>query len=178
MTELNGIPLVTRAEWGARPARSVTPLDVEDAHGVAIHYSASGSPVTHADCDNSWRAIQNYHMDVAEPPDHYVDIAYNWGFCRHGFLYRLRGLGVRSGANGTTWANSRFYSICFLGRDNVGRADITPEARTALLHFLVWLNIQIPGPMQVCPHSAFRETSCPGNELRALIAATGWKCAH
>jgi hypothetical protein len=174
MATIDGIPLVTRTECGLRPPESTTRLPVQRVNGCALHYSASGAPASHADCDNAWRAIQRYHMDVS--PEHYVDIAYNWGACRHGYLYRLRGLNVRSGANGTTWANSHFYAICVLGTDNKSRADITPELRRALNVFFVWLNRQIPGPMEVCPHSKFRSTTCPGDELRAYLRATGWEC--
>ncbi len=172
MADIDGIPLVTRKEWGARSPRGTTALPVSRVAGCAVHYSASGAPLSHADCDNSVRAIQNYHMDTQG----WQDIAYNWLFCRHGYLYRGRGLGIRSAANGTNHANSHFYAICFLGTDNVGRADITPQAKNALTHFLVWLNRQIPGPLEVCPHSKFTSTACPGNELRAVIGAMGWRC--
>lgn len=120
------------------------------------------------------RGIQRYHMDS----NGWLDIAYSWLGCPHGYLFRGRGLGVRTAANGTNKANDRFFAYCFIGRDSVGRRDVTPEARTALLHLLVWLNRQIPGAMQVCPHSKFVSTRCPGNELRALLAATGWVCRN
>jgi hypothetical protein len=171
MADLNGIPLVTRKDWGARPTRGTTPLPVEDADGCAVHYSAGGSPSDHRNCAATVRGIQNYHMDVQG----WQDIAYSWLGCPHGYLFRGRGLGVRTAANGTNAANSRYYAYCFLGSDTA-RRDVTPEARKALLHLLVWLNRQIPGPMYVCPHSKFTSTGCPGDELRALLAATGWKC--
>jgi hypothetical protein len=169
---MEGVQLITRKKWGARRPKETTPLPVSQARGCAIHYSASGSPLEHRDCAPAVRAIQRFHMDTQG----WNDIAYSWIGCRHGYIFRGRGLGVRTAANGTNHANSRFYAYCFLGRDNVNRRDVTPEAKNTLLHLLVWLNRQIPGPMQVCPHSAFTGTSCPGDELRALLAATGWQC--
>lgn len=180
MAELNGIPLITRTQWGARSPRDVVALPVEDASGVAVHYSASGADmgIDHSKCASRVLGIQRFHMSPSssDPTKPWADIAYSHLFCQHGYLFRGRGIGVRTAANGTNDANDRFYAICFLGADRAGRRDITPAARIALLHYLVWMNVQIPGPMQVCPHSRFRSTSCPGDELRALLAATGWVC--
>lgn len=170
---IDGIPLVTRAECGLRPPNGVTLLPVEDAWGCAVHYSAGGSPSDHRNCAATVRGIQRFHMDVKG----WNDIAYSWLGCPHGYLFRGRGLWVRTAANGTNRANDHYHAYCFLGSDTA-RQDVTPAAKNALLHLLVWLNRQIPGPMYVCPHSAFTSTSCPGDELRALIAATGWECRY
>ena len=174
MATIDGIPLVTRAEWGARPPRATTPLPVTDVKGCAVHYSAGGSSADHRNCAASVRAIQNYHMDVQG----WNDIAYSWLGCPHGYLFRGRGLWVRTAANGTNKANDHYHAYCYLGLDREGRTDVTPAARNALLHLLVWVNRQIPGPMYVCPHSKFTSTECPGDELRDLLETTGWKCRY
>ena len=73
----------TTASRNDEPPRSAR------SQGCAVHYSASGAAAAHRDCASSVRGIQNYHMDGQG----WQDIAYNWLFCRHGYLFRGRGLG-------------------------------------------------------------------------------------
>jgi N-acetylmuramoyl-L-alanine amidase len=111
--------------------------------------------------------MQRFHMEARG----WLDIAYNHIFCRHGFVFVGRGFGARSAANGTNAANDRYFAICFLGDDSVGRADVTPEARLALRQLIAEYRRRYPRARQVRPHSDFVATVCPGNELRALISA-------
>jgi hypothetical protein len=120
----------------------------------------------HANCAARVRGIQAYHMDVQG----WLDIAYNHVFCRHGYVFVGRGFRARSAANGTTKANDAYFAVCFLGDDSAGRADVTPEARTALAALLREYRRRYPGARRVRPHSDFTATDCPGDELRALIA--------
>jgi N-acetylmuramoyl-L-alanine amidase len=168
------IKYVTRREWGARAPRETTSLPRSQAWGLAVHYSAGGNPGAHSNCDNVVRGIQDYHMDTQR----WQDIAYSWLGCPHGYLYRGRGLWIRTAANGTNKANDHYHAYCFLGSDT-SRRDITPEARRTLILLIAWLDRQVLGSgIAVCPHSAFTSTSCPGDELRALIRASGWKCRY
>ena len=130
---LNGVPLITRKEWGARPPRSTTPLPTSQARGVALHYTASHAPASHSDCAASVRSIQAFHMDTRG----WNDIAYSHIVCKHGFAFRCRGIGKRTAANGTNEANSHYYAVCVLGTDTA-RQDITPELRRALNRLFMW----------------------------------------
>ena len=171
MANINGIPLITRKEWGARPPRTTTPLPAAQAEGVALHYTASHAPANHSDCDNSVRAIQDFHMDT----NGWADIAYSHILCRHGYAFQCRGIGKRTAANGSNYANSNYFAVCVLGTDNVNRVDITRELRHALTYVFAWYEKYIPGGARFRPHSDFFATSCPGDELRLFLRAGGWK---
>jgi hypothetical protein len=120
----------------------------------------------HANCAARVRGIQRYHMEEMG----WLDGAYNHVFCGHGSAFVLRGFGARSAANGTKDANDRYFAVCFLGDDSVGRADVTPEARDALSALIAEYRRRYPGAREVRPHSDFFATECPGDELRALIS--------
>jgi hypothetical protein len=98
-----------------------------------------------------------------------LDIAYNHVFCRHGYVFVSRGFGTRSAANGTADSDDRYFAVCFLGDDSVGRLDVTGEARQALGQLILEYRRRYPRTRQVRPHSDFVATECPGDELRAVI---------
>jgi len=140
-----------------------------DVHGVAVHYTGMNADEQrlHRTCAARVRAIQRYHMEEKG----WLDIAYNHLFCRHGFVFVGRGFGARSAANGTAESNDQYFAVCFLGDDSVGRADVTPEAQRALRQLIREYRRRYPAAQEVRPHSDFVATSCPGDELRALISA-------
>ena len=80
------------------------------------------------------------------------------------------GFGARSAANGTAEANDAYFAICFLGDASAGRAGVTPEVRRALTALIREYRRRYRGARRVRPHSDFSATSCPGDELRGLIA--------
>jgi N-acetylmuramoyl-L-alanine amidase len=120
----------------------------------------------HANCAARVLGMQRFHMEERG----WLDVAYSHVFCGHGHVFVGRGFGVRSAANGTTEANDRYYAICFLGDDSVGRADITPAARRTLQQLIAEYRRRYPKAREVRPHSDFVATACPGDELRALIS--------
>jgi hypothetical protein len=120
----------------------------------------------HANCASRVRAMQRYHVEEKG----WLDVAYNFMTCRHGFVFAGRGFGVRSAANGTKDANDQYFAVCFLGDDSAGRADVTPEAREALRQLIGEYRRRYPKAREVRPHSDFFATECPGDELRALIS--------
>jgi hypothetical protein len=101
----------------------------------------------------------------------WLDVAYNHVFCGHGYVFVGRDFGVRSAANGTKDSNDHYFAVCFLGDDSVGRADVTPQARSALTALIAEYRRRYPRAVEVRPHSDFFATACPGDELRALISA-------
>jgi hypothetical protein len=157
--------VVYRKAWGARPPKQVTRLAPASVLHLACHYSASGADEQdkHANCACRVRSIQNYHMDTQG----WSDIAYNWLYCRHGAIFRGRGWGVRSAATGP--ANGYTVAACFLGNDDKGRADLTPEAKEALRSIFQFVKLHTPHDVDAKGHRDFMATSCPGDELYAFL---------
>lgn len=160
---------ITRDQWGARQPESRQDLPDNRLRGMAVHYSAAEADRApdHDTCDDRVRSIQNYHQGH----NGWVDIAYNWLVCQHGGVFEGRGWDVRSAANGTNPANEQYHAVCFLGSDRDGRDDVQPDGRLALRAVIDEGRRLYPKAWEVRPHSDFRATACPGNELRAWIAA-------
>lgn len=158
--------LVTRKEWGARSAKPGRPK-LGTPLGVAVHYSAANSDEQqgHEHCAARVRAIQAFHMDTRG----WLDIAYSFLFCKHGFVFEGRGWNLRPASQGTNAGNDHYHSICFLGDDSTKRDDLTPDGRRALATFLLAAGERYPKARAVKPHSTFTDTACPGNELRQFI---------
>lgn len=160
--------LVTRKQWGARPAAQKTALDRKQVKGIAVHYSASNADEQsdHRNCASRVRGIQSYHMATKG----WNDIAYNFLVCKHGYIYVGRGWFNRSAAQGTNAGNSEYLAVCFLGDDTKGRDDVTAEGRAAYLRVFKRFKVWYRRTAVLKPHSAFTSTSCPGDELRRWIA--------
>lgn len=163
---------VSRKQWGAKPPKDETPTKISlgQARGMAVHYEAvDRAGVKHEHCDDIVRGIQDFHQKARR----WNDIAYSFLVCRHGYVYEGRGWGIRTAANGTNDSNAAFHAVCFMDDDQPGTQDATPEALSALA--LVIRECREKGwGSEVKPHSAFKPTSCPGNELRAWIARRGF----
>lgn len=153
--------VVTREAWGARPAGNVNVLPPRDIRFLVVHYSASDADeqAEHRNCAARVRGIQAYHMDTKG----WRDIAYNWIVCKHGAIFRGRGIGVRSAATGA--ANSYTYAVCFLGDDTANRDDVTDEGREALREVWRFVKAQCVNVEGVRGHRDFMPTKCPGAEL-------------
>lgn len=151
-------PFVSRAEWGARPARSSTPLS---AGTVAIHWAGTPSNVnSHADCARTVKSFQNYHMDTHG----WADIAYSLLVCPHGTIFEGRGKGKRTAANGTNQGNGEAYAVCYI----MGTGQpFTDEAKVAINDAVEML---APGGQWV-PHRKYTGSECPGDVIIAWINA-------
>jgi hypothetical protein len=158
--------LVTRAQWGARPAKHREALVKSAQHGTACHYSAADADeqADHANCAKRVRAIQDFHMDGRG----WADIAYSYLACKHGYVYEGRGRGVRTAAQGTNAGNDAWHAVCFLGDDTADRDDVTDAGREAIEAAVRWCNLW-SGATEVRPHSWFHATACPGDDLRGWI---------
>lgn len=147
------VPLVTRAEWGARPPRSVTRLasGKVTSHWEGPHMGA----FPHESCASKVRQIQNFHMDSRG----WSDIAYNVLSCPHGVDFEGRGQGVRSAANGTTAGNNGAYAVCYLGGEGDGFTEAGERGVKAAGDWLTFA-----GSERNC-HRDWKPTACPGNEI-------------
>lgn len=157
MTGIAGF--LSRADLGLRAPESVS-YNIDRDAGLTLHYGGEGSaPADHDGCIDTWRRWQNYHMDTRG----WVDIAYTFGFCDHGFVLAGRGFGVRTAANGTNDGNQRSLAACWIG----GAASTpSPQALDAA-DWLIAESRRLGGRRDVWAHSDWKSTGCPGDLLRA-----------
>lgn len=159
----NGVELVTRGEWGARQARSITGLD--PTYGSTGHWEGPHMGVfPHESCAAKVRGIQGFHMDARG----WQDIAYTYVVCPHGFVFEGRGIGVRTAANGTNVGNSTAYAVCYLGGEGDGFTAAGARAMRAAFD-------RLDGPGRAGPgrngHRDWKSTACPGNEIYHWVHA-------
>jgi hypothetical protein len=93
------------------------------------------------------------------------DIAYNSGVCCHGHRLEGRGVGIRSGANGTTQGNQRSCAVVYIAG---GTDPLTAPAKRA---FHVEAN-RFRTPIRR-NHSDWKSTTCAGPSIKSWQAA-GW----
>lgn len=149
--------LITRAEWGARPARggigNITP------EGITVHYNGPAFgrfPWDHGRCAQLVRGTQAFHLDGRG----WADIAYTACVCPHGFVFEGRGLRQRTAAQGTNAGNARSLALMFL----IGEGEpLTDEARAVAVW---WANDIARLPLRWA-HRDWHSTSCPGEPLTA-----------
>jgi hypothetical protein len=153
--------LVTRAEWGARPARGA--IGNINPEGVTVHYNGpafGGFPWDHGRCAQMVRGTQAFHLDGRG----WADIAYTAMVCPHGFVFEGRGVRQRTAAQGTNDGNRRSLALMFLAGDG---EPITEEARAAALW---WANEVARVPLRWA-HRDWHSTACPGGTLAVWKAA-------
>lgn len=160
--------LVTRAQlgWPASPAApQATTL------GTKVHYEGSPVPTSlladHSQCLTLWTAIRNAHM--ADTSQGWVDIAYNFGACPHGYVLEGRGLGKETGANGNQPLNHAHYAVCGLLGDT-GLTQPTDAMLNGLRDAIEYLQANGAGG-EIKGHRDGYNTSCPGEPLYAWVQA-------
>lgn len=141
--------LVTRAQWGARPPKSVSTNIAPE--GITVHYEGGATLAgDHSKCASIVRSIQAYHMDTQG----WSDIAYTSLVCMHGVRFEGRGPGVRTSASGANEANTRSYAVCVMaGVDD----PLTDGAKWAMLDEATRLGKPIRWG-----HLDWYATACPG----------------
>ena len=155
----------SRAQWGAKKPKRVSPLRPDQLSGVAIHwFEKPKAAKTHDGCAALLRGVQNTHMGPGGlgEPEGGNDIGYNHAVCPHGKAFTLRGFGVASGANGNRDANKTFAAVVYMA----GTGDPAPprEALGVLAEVIRTWQAKGAGPL-VKPHQAFVKTGCPGPHL-------------
>lgn len=153
---------VTRTAWKAREATSSTPF----AHklGVAIHWAGEALGITdHAAAEDHVRRIQADHMEGRNSDKQpWADIAYNF-VVWNDYVFEGRGWDHRSAANGENDANANYLAICVL----IGPGESFTEASMFSVAELTAIGRRNHGVgPDVWPHSHFRQTACPGDEIR------------
>lgn len=150
--------LVTRAQWGAPATTPATGLPT--AQGVKVHWI--GGPYTtpdHARCAAKVREIRAEHL--ADKVNNWVDIAYNFLACGHGYVFEGRGLRKQSGANGNQALNRAHYAVCaIVGTEETAGPALLTGLRDAVDH----LRANGAGG-EILGHRDGYSTECPGDAL-------------
>lgn len=155
---------VSRTELGW-PA-SAAPSQTDKVLGVKIHYEGSPVPeVDHSKCAGRWTQIRRSHL--ANTAEGYSDVAYNWAVCNHGVIFEGRGLGKRTGANGSQPLNRTHYAILWMGGTS-GVTTPSAKAVAAIKEVIKYLRGHGTGK-EIKGHRDGHPTACPGDALYALV---------
>lgn len=153
---------VSRQAWDAREPK-LRPDLPGPVKGLAVHWEGPDlGQFAHTQCDDKVRGIQRFHMDTRR----WVDIAYNWVVCPHGFIFEGRGWGVRSSAQGTETGNRYYHAACYLGGEG---NPFTALAKLAYEGLVEESRRRYPEGQEVRPHNYFHSTQCPGPDIDAWL---------
>ena len=158
--------IITRGEWGAKPAVGVTNLVPSRVALCVLHHTTG----TYSGSGQTVRNIQAFHMG---PTRKWADIAYSFLVAPTGEIYEGRGW-AKQGAH-TKGYNSSSVGIAFIGD---GRLPVPAPA----LASIAWLGSEADrrfGTLRRVGHRDVGSTVCPGDALHgwwmggaALLAVT------
>lgn len=166
------VTYLPRSAWGARKATNSTGLVASQVEGTALHWPGMAKPIDAADdigkrrIASALRGWQNYHMDDRG----WSDIAYQVAVDQAGRAWTLRGLNIRSGANGDADVNRRFGAILLvLAPGEKPSAAMIATTKGVIADFRRWFpkGTAIKGHRDVRPAG----TDCPGPLAYAAIKA-------
>lgn len=154
--------IYSRSEIGLPPSKADR---ANLSRHATVHYS-TGRTMGRADTMQWVRDIYRFHTEGRG----WSDIAYHYLFDRFGRIFEGRPLD-RRGAHAGSNSGNLTAGLCFLGDDSPNFRDITPEAETSLRWLLTdHLPSRLGGSLNdVFPHSHWKSTGCPGDELRGLV---------
>lgn len=161
-----GFKVVTRAEWGARPAQCAVPTVAWSQRvGVAYHIQAGNR-------DTGPEGFQNYAMDSLGYCDsHYnfmvnSDLADQWGGA---YIFELRG--ATKQAAHSSGENTAWIGVVTAGRND----DVTAEDLAALSAVHAWLERLGGKQLQHLGHQQLpgAQTSCPGTTIMEWLNLGG-----
>ena len=145
--------IVSRAEWGAAPARSSTPLQADRVSMLVLHHTTG----TYAG-PQTVRNIQAFHQG---PTRGWADVGYNFLVAPDGTIFEGRGWGL-VGAHARD-RNSVSVGVAFIGD---GRREVPVEAQRSI----VWLAEEADrrfGRLRRVGHRDVGSTICPGDALHS-----------
>jgi hypothetical protein len=176
------VTYLPRSAWGARPSRGAVALAQSQVEGEALHWPGMAKPIN-ATGDAGQRRVasalrgwQDYHMDGRG----WSDIAYMVAIDQAGRAWTLRGLNIRSGANGDADVNRRFGAfLLVLAPGEKPSAAMVATTKGVITDFrkrFPHARAKPYGHRDVRPrNSAGQETTdCPGPAAEALINAGGF----
>lgn len=165
------VTYLPRSAWGARAARGSTALVPSEVLNVAFHWPGMSVRIDAAGdigarrVASALRGWQNYHMDDRG----WSDIAYQIAIDQAGRAWTLRGINIRSGANGDATVNRKYGAVLLvLGPGEQPSAAMVATARAVVADYRKRFAKM---PVKPTTHSAVRPagTDCPGSAARAMI---------
>jgi hypothetical protein len=143
--------IVSRAEWGAKPARSQSRLDPSKVSRFVLHHTTGryAGPQT-------VRQIQAFHQG---PERGWADIGYNFLIAPDGTVFEGRGWGY-SGAHARGY-NATSIGAAFIGD---GRQPVPDAALRSILLLAAEADRRF-GKLKRVGHRDVGATACPGDVL-------------
>lgn len=153
--------MVSREQWGAKAPKGGIP-DIKP-RGTTIHWEGPKmGNFPHESCATKVRGIQRFHQDSRG----WVDVAYSYLVCPHGYTFEGRGPTNRTAANGTNAGNAAHLAICYLG----GQGDpFTAEAAEEIRSLNEWLQAHNGVGPEWKSHRDWKSTECPGAAIHDWV---------
>jgi len=156
------IDLVTRAQWGARPAKGAY-TTLKSTKGVKVHYTGGRvDPAIvddHSKCAALVRQIQAQHMDG----NGWIDIGYSLVVCPHRKVFVGRGPNRLPAANGAG-LNSGHYAV--LGLVGTSGLVVPPDDMLHGIRDAIEYLREVGGAgSEIKGHRDGYATACPGDHL-------------
>ena len=145
--------IISRAEWGAAPARSTTPLSPAMVNLFVLHHTTGSFRGA-----RTVRNIQAFHQG---PERKWADIGYNFLVSPDGVVYEGRGWGFR-GAH-ARGHNRQAVGVACIGD---GSRPMPIPAQQAVLWLLAEAERRF-GELRIVGHRDVGNTSCPGDAVYA-----------
>jgi hypothetical protein len=151
------LEVIRRRDWGAAPAAG--PFREHVIEQITIHHAASSLSSTGPPQFRNWQA---YHQSLGWP-----DIAYHHIVGRDGRLYEGRPLDA-AGDTATSYDPTGHYLIVMEG--DFDHDEPTPAQVETLARALAWASAMFDvSPTELTGHRDHAATTCPGDNLYALI---------
>jgi hypothetical protein len=143
--------VVSRAEWGAKPAKATTPLQPARVDLFVLHHTTGSYRGA-----RTVRQIQAFHQG---PERGWADVGYNFLVGDDGTVYEGRGWGfVGAHARGQ---NSRSIGVAYVGD---GGRPVPDAAKRAIVELLGEAERRF-GSLRQVGHRDVGATACPGDWL-------------
>jgi len=137
-TELNGLPVQAREEWGADlpPTGSLERERPEDVRFLLVHHTASSNTYNEADVA---RLIRGFYAAHTGSEKNWPDVAYNFFVDRYGKIWEGREGSLTAPVKGDATGGSQGFAMlcCFIG--NHQEEPPSPDARQAMIQLLAAL---------------------------------------
>ncbi|XP_060557417.1 peptidoglycan-recognition protein SC2-like isoform X2 [Ruditapes philippinarum] len=160
--------IITRAQWGARTAKSTTRMTSTPTY-VVIHHGAGARCFTREKCQKLVRYYQNLHMDTNE----WDDIGYNFIVGEDGNVYQGRGWGIVGAHAGSRSINKDSLGICVIGDFS---KSVPNQAAQNAVKDLISCSVarkKLSSSYRLRGHRDVKTTACPGTSFYNVIRT--WK---
>lgn len=155
--------LIPRAAAGLPPSEA-SRRPVAEVVGMTVHYT-TGQELGRENTAEWWHNIYHDHTERRG----WDDVGYHYGIDAAGRVYEGRPVDRVGAHAGTSKGNRRWLGVAFLGNDDPGVNDVTPEARGAFVTLLAELDELFGHELRVNGHRDHKPTTCPGDELYAFL---------